>query len=81
MDKVVTASDANRKFSELLRTVRAGQSYVVTAHGRPIAKLVPFGEHEERRSAAKAALVKRLRKQRTVNIGRWSRNDLYEDSR
>lgn len=45
MERVVSAADANRRLSELLRNVREGQSYVVTAHGRPIAKIVPvFGE-------------------------------------
>ncbi len=27
MEKIVTAADANRKFSKLLRAVREGQSY------------------------------------------------------
>jgi prevent-host-death family protein len=31
MEKTVSAADANRKFSELLRGVRKGLSYVVTS--------------------------------------------------
>ena len=37
MDKAVSAADANRRFSELLRTVKKGQSVVVTSHGKPVA--------------------------------------------
>ena len=41
MQRAVSAADANRRFSELLRTVKNGQSVVVTSHGKPVAKLVP----------------------------------------
>ena len=37
MDETVSAAEANRAFSRLLRGVRAGRSYLVTAHGRPVA--------------------------------------------
>ncbi len=33
-DEPVTAAEANRGFSRLLRGVREGASYVVTSHGR-----------------------------------------------
>jgi prevent-host-death family protein len=79
MDKTVSASNANRKFSELLRAVRAGQTYVVTAHGKPIAKLIPFEPREDPRTLAKAVLFKRLRAQPVTDIGPWSRDELYED--
>ncbi|TIV74086.1 MAG: type II toxin-antitoxin system prevent-host-death family antitoxin, partial [Mesorhizobium sp.] len=36
MDEAVSAADANRRFSHILRAVREGQSYVVTSHGRPV---------------------------------------------
>jgi prevent-host-death family protein len=34
MDKAVSAADANRLFSELLRMVKKGRSVVVTSHGK-----------------------------------------------
>ena len=40
MEKPVSAADANRKFSKLLRAVREGKSYVVTSHGRAVARIV-----------------------------------------
>src|SRR5580698_1031684 len=44
MDKTVSAADANRRFSELLRTVKKGQSVVITSHGTPVAKISPIVE-------------------------------------
>jgi prevent-host-death family protein len=77
MEKAISAADANRKFSQVLREVREGQSYVVTSHGRPVARIAPV---EENRAAAKArsSLLKRLYSERVVNAGRWKRDELYE---
>ena len=44
MEKMVSAADANRNFSQLLHGVRRGRIYVVTNHGKPIAKLSPIIE-------------------------------------
>ncbi len=79
MEKVVSAADANRKFSRLLRAVREGGSYVVTSHGKAVARILPVIHEDGVTRGARAALVKRLRSQAVVNIGRWSRSELYED--
>lgn len=79
MEKPVSAADANRKFSKLLRAVREGQSYVVTSHGKAVAKIVPADKDGEAMRGARAALLKRLRSEPVATIGRWSRDELYED--
>ena len=78
MDQPVSASDANRSFSQILRDVRAGQPYVVTVHGKPVARIVPCTEADDGRDAARAALLERLGSQPVTNIGHWSRDELYE---
>lgn len=78
MEKAISASDANRKFSQLLREVREGQSYVVTSHGRPVARIAPVPADSRRRNAAHTALLNRLRRQPVINIGRWNRDELYD---
>jgi prevent-host-death family protein len=78
MSKTVSAADANRDFSKLLREVRDGRSVVVTSHGKPVAKIVPFVAHDRVRQAAKAALLAHLRAQLSINIRRWTRDELYE---
>jgi prevent-host-death family protein len=80
MIKAVSSADANRRFSELLRTVKKGQSVVVTSHGKPVAKISPIVEDDLAAEGARAALFTRLRKERVVNAGRWTRDELYDDA-
>ena len=81
MEKPVSAADANRKFSKLLRGVREGQSYVVTSHGRAVARIVPADKSGSLIRGARAALFKRLRTEPVVTVGRWTRDELYEDKK
>jgi prevent-host-death family protein len=45
VEEAVSAADANRRFSILLRGVREGRTYVVTSHGKPVARLIPAGKN------------------------------------
>jgi prevent-host-death family protein len=42
MYKEIGAFDAKAKLSELLRSVRAGESFTITVRGVPVADLVPY---------------------------------------
>jgi prevent-host-death family protein len=79
MDETISAADANRKFSQLLRGVREGRSYVVTSHGRPVARLVPAETDRDQVTRARTALLTRLEQQPVVHVGRWTRDELYDD--
>jgi len=82
MSESISAADANRKFSQLLRGVREdGATYVVTAHGKPVAKIVPYDEiaRENDREVAREMLLKRLAAQPAMNLPRVSRDELYDD--
>ncbi|RWI49122.1 MAG: type II toxin-antitoxin system Phd/YefM family antitoxin [Mesorhizobium sp.] len=81
MEDTVSAADANRKFSLILRGVREGHSYVVTSHGRPVARIVPADRHESVVSGARTALLSRLERQPIIKAGAWTRDELYEDER
>ena len=65
--------------SRVLRSVREGDSYIVTAHGRPVAKIIPIGDDEAVRDKAREILLARLRAQPAIDIGPWTREELYED--
>ena len=78
MDKAVSAADANRRFSEILRSVKKGGNVIVTSHGTPVAKITPVVEDERAAAAARSALFARLRRERVVNVGRWTRDELYD---
>jgi len=81
MGPALSAANANRNFSAVLRHVRGGRSVVVTSHGRPVAKIVPFERGDRVESAARSLLFARLRSARIRKTGRWTRDELYEASR
>lgn len=81
MNTTSTAADANRNFSSLLAKVRRGHTVTVTSHGQPVARMVPIGAGTTITSAARTALFTRLRRVRVQQVGRWTREDLYEESR
>lgn len=79
MDDAVSAADANRRFSELLRRVRKGRSIIVTSHGKAVARIIPMTDRDNATHGARAALLERLRKQPVIDIGKWSREELYQE--
>jgi prevent-host-death family protein len=79
MDHRVSAAEANRSFSRILRDVREGHSYLVTSHGRPVARIVPAEASDEVAEAAWRNLLDRLERQGPLNKPRWRREDLYDD--
>ncbi len=80
MDKAVSAAEANRRFSELLRTVKKGRIVIVTSHGKPVAKITPIVEDDQVEEGARSALFARLRTERAVSAGRGTRDELYNDA-
>jgi prevent-host-death family protein len=78
MDKTVSAANANRRFSEVLRTVRNGRSVVVTSHGKPVAKITPVAGNDRAAEGARSALFARLKREKVVKPGRWTRDELYD---
>lgn len=78
MDQLIAAAEANRSFSRLLREVQGGQSFVITSHGKPVARIVPCDAAEITRVEARERLLARLTTQPVTDIGRWTRDKLYE---
>jgi prevent-host-death family protein len=78
MKGAVSAAEANRRFSSVLRDVQGGRTYVVTSHGRPVARIVPFTARDRATAHVRRALFERLRSQAVAHAGRWSRDELYE---
>jgi prevent-host-death family protein len=81
MDKTISAAEANRQFSRVLREVREqGATYTVTSHGEPVARITPPVERAvDEREQAKQRLLERLRSQSAMNSGPWSRDEAYDD--
>ena len=81
MGMAVSAAEANRRFSGLLSEVKSGRSYTITSHGKPVARIVPVEMGSGVTSAARATLFRRLKAARLQKVGRWTRDELYEESR
>ncbi len=79
MEQMISAADANRHFSRVLRGVREGESYVVTSHGKPVARILPAAHGVRDRERAREMLFSHLQRQPIVDIGPWTRDELYED--
>jgi prevent-host-death family protein len=78
MDEAISVAQAKRHFFKLLQAVRSGRSYAVTSQGKAVAKIVPVRPHDEIMRGARRALIARLRSQPIVDIGPWTRDELYE---
>lgn len=81
MATIVSAAQANREFSKLMKLVEGGEEVVVTSRGKPKIKLVPAGENDDeaaRRQRAFDALTRRLERQTAQNLPRATREDMYE---
>ena len=77
-NQTISAGDANRHFSGVLRDVAAGEFVTVLSRGKPVATISPARSGEPESEAAKRALLERLRKQKPSGTHNWTRDELYE---
>lgn len=74
----ISAADANRHFSALLKEVSRGGRITVLSRGKPVAAIAPVTEMQRERREARNALLKRLRSQIPSGKRTWTREELYE---
>lgn len=108
MLKTITATEANRRFSEILRLIDEGETFIVTSHGRPRVRMERVSEDilereghtsrlhnpegqamphwspkdatsDEERERAHHEFIAFLRTLPAMNIGPWTRDELYDD--
>jgi prevent-host-death family protein len=76
MDRSISASAANQRFSELLREVADGDSFTVVSRGRAVARVTPIDRMSEARAIARLMMFVATLPLR--HSGDWSRDSLYE---
>ena len=76
--KTLSAAEANRRFSAVLRGVSGGESYQVTSRGKPVAVITPIAADSRERRASRRALLKRLQAQPISAARNWTRAELYD---
>ncbi len=78
--KIVSARVANRRFSKLLAEVAGGAEFVITRHGKPVARLVRVGAPAmtRKRKAAIKRMIETMA--RGVDLGgrRFTRDEMHE---
>ncbi len=77
--KTVGASEARSHFSRLLERVANGARIVITRHGTPVARLVPFAKPDSERARRAISRLKASRKGR--RLGGLSWKDLRDEAR
>jgi prevent-host-death family protein len=82
MDKEVALRDANQQFAKYVRAVEAGESFVITRRGRPVARLVPIEPRKRvltpEQQAARQRALERMRKAWDLGGYKFNRDELYE---
>lgn len=81
MDRHISASDANRHFSEMLRDVSEGESFTITSDGQAVARVTPVDRPSHDPSVKERAVDRLLDYVATLPrrySGDWKREDLYE---
>ena len=78
MDRYITATEANQRFSEMLREVGQGESYTVTSRGKPVARMVPAEEDEQLKKLNTEGFLEYFRNKPHRVVGPWTREDAYD---
>lgn len=82
MSKTITLRDANQQLSRCIREVEAGEEFVITRKGKPVARLIPTGGKRvltTEQQAARARALAVMEKGWPINAGPLNRDELYDD--
>jgi len=77
--KTITASNANRGFSNLLREIGKGEEIMILSRGKPVAKITSVNSEVLQKKAMKNLLLYRLKAQDVTGSRNWTRDELYKD--
>ena len=77
--KMIATTEANRQFSKVIQEVREGETFVVTSHGEPVAKITAFKREESDRQRALDAYFTSRKAVKPMNLGRFNRDDAYDN--
>lgn len=76
--RTVSAAEANRQFSSVLREVAQGETFTVLSRGKPVATISSAKLEDAQRRSAKTSLMTRLHAQASTGSRNWTRDELYE---
>jgi antitoxin (DNA-binding transcriptional repressor) of toxin-antitoxin stability system len=93
MNRRVSTTEVEKNLTAILHDVEEGESFVITLEGQDVARISPvegqdvarisageaFDVNSERAKQARKELFERLAKTEAIDIGPWTRAELYED--
>ena len=81
MARTVTLRDANQRFAQCIRAVEAGEEFVITRNGKPVARLTPVARGRvltPRQQASWEHLKEAMEKGWDIGAGPLDRDALHE---
>jgi prevent-host-death family protein len=81
MSKTIGLREANQAFARCIREVEAGEEYLITRKGEPVARLIPVAGRRVLTPEQEAALVRtraRMEKGWPIGAGPLDRDSLHE---
>ena len=82
MNKMITLREANQGFARMVKDVQAGDEFIITRNGTPVAKLIPIPGRRVLTPAQEAAWERtqaRWADARAIDPGPLDRDSLYDD--
>jgi prevent-host-death family protein len=79
MSKVITLRDANQQLSRCIREVEAGEEFVITRKGKPVARLIPAGGKRALTPEQEAALERLASTKWPLGPEQFSREEIYQE--
>jgi prevent-host-death family protein len=80
--KTVAVFEAKSRLSEILAAVERGEEYIVTKHGKPVARIVPSGQVDATSMADAKKLIARIKASRkNSNLTDDELREAVEDGR
>ncbi|HZH23392.1 MAG TPA: type II toxin-antitoxin system prevent-host-death family antitoxin [Solirubrobacteraceae bacterium] len=59
-DRTIPQRELRNNIGEILRAAEAGETFTVTVHGRPVARLIPPGESRQPRTDVDRGTLRRI---------------------
>ena len=81
LNRQIGAFEAKTHFSQLINEVERGADYVVTKHGKPVAKIIPFEQKPEMTRQEAFEKLKEMRKLFRGEPGSFNIREAIEDGR
>ena len=79
MSEVITLRDASQRFFRCVREVEAGEEFVITRNGKPVARLIPTGSKRVLTPEQEAALDRLLSASWPLDTGRFGREEICQE--